>query len=199
MSRVLAGMIPPRGFHYVDPSGYRVPHTGEATSLENLMDLLITYRLENNLPVNDVRLDIENYICNNFPNMCAIQVANSPFYGAALPAPQGQRRVDLVAAWANSLYEHAAKLNLVTENEAMERAARCKGCPCNEAWENECPPCVTNAQRLLTIARQSRDVSDPGKMHYCSYYKFDTRTAVWLDLAHFVPRQNPPEVCWLKA
>lgn len=193
----------PGGWHYKDQSGYRIPHEGELSGPKEVIDAILTYRLQNMRPVGNPEADFHNYVCTTFPTWCVpdagemLQAAN-----AALTGPSGQPRiVDIITAWATALYDHVGKLKLVPINEAEKRSEACRGCPHNVQWQGECPPCVTNAQRLLVIIRQGREATPWRKLHACTCWNFDTRTAVHLEKEHFDISKMPalrPSFCWLK-
>lgn len=187
----------PTGWHFVSPQGYRIPLKGELPSAKAVIDAIMQYRLENNVPVGDPQADMEAFVCSTYPTYCRPknQVVPPPNAG-----PKGGN-VDLIVAWANALYVQVGRLALVPQKEAEERAATCIRCPMQMDWASGCPPCVTSAQRLLSILRQGKDVSTglSGTLKGCSCYGWDNRTAVHLDLSH-LPPVNPasPDFCWVR-
>lgn len=196
MSRIADNIIPPRGFHYVSPTGYRVPATGEAYNEKDLIKRLQQYRLENLLEVGDAQADIENYICSNFPFVCGGNPTNVSVQTHAAVAPGRGTPVDEINRWANALYENPKKVDLVTQNDANIRAHTCARCPLNVAWEHGCGPCIGQAKRLLATLRQGRDVADGDHLRYCSHHHFDTRTAIHMS-EHTLEFGTSPEFCWL--
>lgn len=196
MSRVVDGVIPPQGFHYRSPTGYRVPATGEALNFPDLVEKMVKYRLENHLDVGNAEADAEDYICTNFPNICGIYQNPGNFQAHSVLSAAIGRPVDFINGWVNGLLNNIAKVELVTEAEANSRAVACRKCPYNQEWRNGCGPCVSTAQRGLGTVRQSKDVQNPDDMRYCGLHRIETRTAVWLHRSIFGP-VNAPSHCWL--
>jgi hypothetical protein len=186
----------PGGWHYEDAAGYRIPLRGELPSAQSVIDALMQHRLENNIPVGDPQADMENFVCSRFPTYCRPKTPTLP------PArPHGTRNVDIVTEWANALYVNVGRLALVPAREAQARSETCVRCPMQMSWAEDCPPCVTSAQRLLMILRQGKDVplGPSGTLNGCACHGWDNRTAVWFDRAHLPPKANPgaPEMCWV--
>jgi hypothetical protein len=204
-SRVIPGILPPGGWHYVHIENgqiqYRIPHVSELPSLNAVVDAITHYRLENRLPVGDPQGDYENWLCSTHPRFCREHLFEANHISANLTAPAGQRHVDRINGWANSLYAAVPKLKMVPMAEADQRAQTCLQCPLNVQWEGECPACVTSAQRLLLIIRQGRDSHYGKKLHACSGTGMCTRTAIHIEREHFPPQStyaSLPEPCWLK-
>jgi hypothetical protein len=186
----------PGGWHYAQ-ADYRIPLKGELPSAKAVLDALLKHRLENNLPVGNPEGDLEAYVCEKFPTWCRRGDTVVP-----PPIHPIRRNVDLVIGWANQLYVHVGRLTLVPQKEAEARAAICVRCPMQMRWANECPPCVTSAQRLLTILRQGKDTPQgpSGTLNGCACHGWDNRTAVHLDAVHLPPQANPtaPAECWVR-
>lgn len=197
MSRVSEGIIPPGGWHYRDPGGYRVPATGEAYGLADLVDRVFHYRLENKVPVGDPSADVEKFICETFPAMCGMH--STPRGHFVVNSVSQERQVDVVNAWVNTLltYHDKGQIERVPESEAQARSQACRDCPFNVVYENECGSCVTTAQRGLAIIRSGQDVHGWQKLHFCKHHRFEARTAIWLNRHTFGPA-NSPGNCWLK-
>lgn len=190
-------MILPGGWHY-KCDAYRIPHKGELPNPKEVISGIMTYRLENNLPVGDPEGDLEEYVCANFPAWCR----RAPGEPIPVQTQQGTRNVDLVLMWANEFYTKVGRLQLVPQKEADERAAICASCPLQMDWANDCPPCVTSAQRLMAILRQGKDTIEGnlGGLRGCHAHGWDNRTAVHIDKQHLPPQANPnaPAQCWMR-
>lgn len=194
---IVEGIIPPRGWHYVSPTGYRVPAQGEAHNFLHLVDLISKHRLENRLDVGNPSKDAEEYLCSSFPHVCGGHTNTGSINVHSVSAPSIGRPVDLVNSWANVLLDHKEKVELVPANEANQRSMSCRGCIYNQEWENGCGPCISTARRALAILRQGNDVKEPEQMRYCGLHRIETRTAVWLERRTFGP-VNAPDYCWLR-
>lgn len=197
MSHVVEGIVPPGGWHFKDPSGYRVPATGEAVGFLDLVSMVQKHRLENRLEIGNPEADVEGYLCTTFPHLCGIH--HMPRGAYVVNNAAQERFVDVILAWANTLldYIHQGKVERVPESEANRRGEICRACPFNVVWEDQCGPCTATAQRALATIRSGLDVSHFQRMHYCRHHRFDARTAVWLGRAHF-GASAAPDNCWLR-
>lgn len=177
-------MVMPNGWHY--PQGN---FTVRADTFEDLVEALIQHRLNNKIPVGDVVVDIENYVCSKYPRSCHSTMGN--------PVPLNvspSKMIDSVMKYANEMYGHSHEF--VTDTEANRRAEICRNCACNIAWENACATCVGHAKRLLAVIRQNRDVSQHSKLHQCQVTKHDNRTAVWIK--NNKTHHKVPSNCWME-
>jgi len=195
--QIETSIILPGGWHYKDKAGYRIPLRGELPGAKEVIAAIMQHRLENNIEVGDPQADLENYVCTNFPQWCRRGATQPPIN---INPVQG-RNVDVVITWANALYTTVGRLQLVPQREAEARAQVCEACPAQMMWENDCPPCVTSAQRLLSILRQGRD-TQPGlssTLHGCALYKWDNRTACHVDKVHLNTQEvGAPPPCWAR-
>jgi hypothetical protein len=195
---IVTEMILPGGWHFISKDGYRIPLKSELPGPRDVIDAMVSYRLENNLPVGDPEGDLEEYVCNAYPTWCRRES------GAPRPIQErpNLRNVDLVIGWANELYTKVGRLQLIPQKEAEERATICKACPKQMDWARDCPNCVTSAQRLLNILRQGKDTAvaqTADAVRGCSIYGWDNRTACHLDKQHLPQQPNPgaPAECWM--
>lgn len=192
------GRILPGGWHYNDPSGYRIPLKGELPNPGAVIEALMSYRLENNLPVGSPEADLEEFVCATYPTWCR----RTPDAPRPLKERVPARNVDLVIGWANELYTKVGRLQLIPQKEAEERATTCRACPLQMNWSSDCPPCVTSAQRLLSILRQGKDTAaaQDGQLKGCAAFGWDNRTACHIDRQHLPPQPNPnaPAECWMR-
>lgn len=198
MSRLIEGMILPGGWHYKDPTGYRIPHTSELPGPREVVDAILEFRLENQLPAGNPEADLENYVCTTFPHFCSDPLT-TPVPNSQNQIIVGNKFVDIIALWANSLYDQAGRMTLVTNKEAEQRSVACMNCPMQTVWEGDCPRCVENAQRITKIVRQGKEVTHWRKLHGCAAQGFCTRTAVHIDRQYLGPT-NPtaPDYCWMR-
>lgn len=199
MNRIIQGLLPPSGWHYKDAQeGYRVPHQGEAANVQDLSDRLQEYRLQNQLPVGDPLGDIEAYICSNFPRNCTPHEQGQEPIQQNASNPSSNRFVDTIALWAKGIYQNQDR-RLMPLSEAEQRAQACLRCPLNQPWENDCPNCVLNAQRILAIIRQGKDVGTHRKLHGCRAHGSCTRTSVHIEREFLGPvAEGAPDYCWMR-
>jgi hypothetical protein len=193
-TKVIQGMIPPGGWHYMQDSKYRI----ESDCFANLVKAVQNWRIENGRPIDDPIKDIEDFICKMSPRNC--NLGASPIASVSvinLMSAGTQRMVDNIAIWVVDRSKTGYK-TLVSIQDASKRAEGCIKCPMNVKWEYECGPCVTHAQRLLGSLRQHKECDRSEKLHACKIFKHCNRTAVWLKEEEFEKRSDAPFNCWLK-
>lgn len=194
----------PGGWHYDQPlnngSIQRLPPMeGAIGTYDELLQYVLTWRLENNYPVGDVRADVEEYICKNFPRQCVdISIQSVDLIDQFLKNPPGTRFIDKIIDWATKLAYRSVEL--VHSGTASQRTLACLGCQYNKDWENSCPQCVTKAHQLLGLIRKGNDI--PGqwrKLKACHLFGHCNRTAVWLKKKELPESdKTPPPNCWIQ-
>jgi hypothetical protein len=192
---VTEGMIPHNGWHYISQSP---PYRVDEYSYTGLQTAVLNYRIENHLPVGDVKADVDNYICSNWPRQCQ---DNSNYYTPqqTSPHPNSQLRlVDRITEHLNRVYQHGQGTELVLQAEAERRASICAGCPYNVQWEVGCAACVGNVTRLGILVRRARETSQSEGMHGCQILGHWNRTAVFLDMQQIGNTAELPDFCWAK-
>lgn len=184
-------LVPPGGWHYwqgdVRLDGY---------TLEALYKVVEDYRAENHLPIEDVRGDVNSYLCGNFPNYCygAVSVAVT----SMTPPTQQSELLNDVMVWARNILTSQKQIRLVSHELAEARARTCLNCPKNVGYRTGCGSCTTATDRLSASIRQGRDTQSTKKLRGCSVLRHDNRAAVFFDKEHFEVTNSVPENCWLK-
>ena len=187
MPKVILGMIPPSGWHYVE-SDVRL----DAHSFPNLISVVENYRAENHLPIGDVEGDVTSYICSNYPHFCH----GVDMVSITSVNPSGDLLND-IQTWAKNLQNATKPIMFVTDELAEERAKTCRGCPNNSNWRGGCSSCIASTDRLSASVRQGRDTESSAVLGGCSIMRHDNRTAIFLDREELQKASNLPDNCWV--
>jgi hypothetical protein len=193
----------PNGWHFNQPLNdgtlQRLPPVeGSIGAYEELLQYVLTWRLENNYPVGDVRGDVDNYICTNFPRQCnQISIQSYDVLDNFLKNPPGTRFIDKIIDWATG-YAYRT-VEVVHKATADQRSLSCIGCQYNKDWENSCPQCVTKAYQLLGLIRKGKEAERWRKLKACHLFGHCNRTAVWLKKKELpLSSHVPPPNCWIQ-
>lgn len=187
----------PGGWAYLQDGTFRI----EAESYEELLDNVREWRLQNGKPVGDVETEVESYICNTYPRQCRNRSTGSapPRWAQAIIPNRAtvNKFVDRITQWALGVSKHPDSKNLMEDGLANQRAERCQICPQNDTWENNCPSCVTNAQRLLALIRRGKEHASWRKLHGCKAMGHCNRTAIYLPSSLVTETPETPPECWI--
>src|SRR5262245_6364738 len=210
---VMTGVMMPGGWH-IKENGKMIVE--EAVSYEDLISQLARYRAVNQLPLGDPQLDVDHYICSNFPNMC----------GGRMPVPDPEEGIDpielsygqpvkktpreRVMQWAANRMQRSGQIEFVDSETADKRGAICLACPMRRKWDEPiegCPGCVAyveEAESYLVRIRANKQsecsLLNAGQM--CDIAGHDIETACWLEEPALRHRRNYegrfPEFCWMR-
>lgn len=173
----------------------------DASGRDELYEAVQEWRLQNQVPVGNVIQDVDNFTCARHPMQCQGVVDGQSLEKPIYYAPnKGQRFIDKLTSWANSMIRSSAISNLEPHEIAQARAKICIACPRNTEWRNGCGNCVSNAQRLFTMICKGKSIKDIGdKVKGCTSYNHCNSTAVWLLPEAFkdVPSTDVPSACWV--
>lgn len=185
----------PDGWHFIQEGQFRI----DAGSYKDLLDAVQNWRIQNSRPVGDVDGDVIDYICTKFPQQCQMTPAVVA-QAVQIFRQVGQRFVDAIIEWAHRVRGNPIVQRIETDREAERRGGICLNCVHNKEWENSCPNCVTEANRLLVMIRRNKDLAPSlaKRMHGCKIQNHCNRTAVWLPKEVFIPSPELPPHCWLK-
>ena len=187
MPKVILGMIPPSGWHYVE-SDVRL----DAHSFPNLISVVENYRAENHLPIGDVEGDVTSYICSNYPHFChGVDMVTITSVN-----PSGELLND-IQTWSRNIQNSGKPVMYVTDELAEERAKTCRGCVNNVNWRGGCSSCISATERLCANVRQARDTDSSAVLGGCNVMRHDNRTAIFLDKEELQTTSNLPSNCWL--
>lgn len=190
MAKPIIGMIPPNGWHFKEGDvvlkGY---------SLENLYHVVTNYRAENHLPLNDVRGDVDSFLCSNHPNNC--HGVDMVVVTSVVPPNRSSELLNDITVWAKNILHSKSPVDMVPDDVADKRAKTCLSCPKNLNWRAGCGACIIAADRLSASIRQARETKSTPVLGGCSVMRHDNRSAVFFDKKHFTLNNNLPAECWL--
>ena len=185
-------MIPPGGWHFIQSD---VKITG--SSLDDLYEAVQNFRVDNNLPLGDVKGDVDRYICGTYPTYChgvdhvSINVESRNRITASAELLQD------ITTWANNVLRGTTPHQLVSDDEAERRSKICISCPSNVNWRAGCSSCIVSADRICAAVRQGRETHTTRILGGCHQLRHDNRTAVFLDKEVLATGANLPTNCWL--
>jgi len=208
MMRVIAGVVPPGGWHYKQPLNSSPQRPQQqligAASYEALVENVFQFRLNNLQMVESgsatrelVVQDIQFYICGNWPRHCTGAKAEfSQTPGAPISKPAYARPLTRIEDWLTLLSER--QLRWVDQGRALERAKVCVACPLNRPWRTGCAPCNDNADRRAMLILGSRSTGLESQLRSCLAYGTLLKLSVWLEEDFTGPRNRPepPQECW---
>ena len=206
MARVKDTIVPPGGWHFIQPlSGGRSLKV-KAASFESLVTNVLTTRLENDITPGDARQEVEDYICGLSKGQCSAVPkprSSAPATPTAEKPPgMAERWVDVILAWANKTTRNRTGMGGVTSLAvAEERAAQCATCPLNKRWQNACPQCVVKTQQVLNRLHQGvrlQTKTTVARVGGCSHHRWDNETAAFLAEPESGKQTdtNPVAGCW---
>lgn len=196
MGKVIEGKIMPTGWNYIEGCNEKF-EGGDVIrggSYDELLENIMEYRVANNLPVGNPRLDAEKQICARYPTQCK---GYSPYTDPNIPQAREIRMIDRIARWAASIIDKAGRRKVRPE-EAERRAEICTHCDQNVNWLSGCTGCVKNAERLCALIRGSSESSKQTALRACRILGHCNRTAIWLDLEFINKADSLPNHCWAK-
>ncbi len=168
-------VIPPGGFHFIEktPTGeFKI----ESTSLASVQAALLTYRLNNNVPVGNPQQEVVDYICNNWPHFCSDNA--EPYLVPANPISREAHLSRRVSDWTRQIFDLGSD-NTVAPAEAERRAAICAACPLNADFHaGACGPCVESLERIGFVWLRNRKTSFDEKLGGCKACGSFNRVAV---------------------
>jgi hypothetical protein len=180
-------VIPPGGFRFFQrlPNGSMMLFVG--LGKEDLIKQVTTFRLNNNIDLGDVAVEIDKGIS-----------------GASHKVPGDQRTLrERVTGWkSNRAYK---PLEFVEPEEAERRAKICVDCPYNRVkYADDCIECFSSVERDLYAMRQGKGTEQDPWLGACEVCGHENKTAVHLDGADLLHRKNfeselkekKPD-CWL--
>ena len=189
MAKVIQGVIPPTGFHYMQ-SDVRL----EGYSLEDLIKTVSNFRAENNLPAGDPSGDVADYICSNWPHFCHSVDRVTINVGSSV---QQNELLNDIQVWARNLLTSDRERILVGDELAEARAKICRACPSNVNWRGGCSSCISATERISANLRQARDTTSTPVLGGCKTLRHDNRTAVFLQPDELSVSADLPADCWL--
>lgn len=192
------GIVPSGGWHYKQPwqDGFHV--IGGPGWTPDLVVLHTThFRIEQNLPMGDVALDVAEYIRSVSPqNDLRKRVAYDPMKTKARPI---RPLVERAREWISFKRFKPVRL-LTTTDEPRKRATRCANCAHNiREWHSSCEPCNEKLKHEGINLRQRAKYDMDAKLGVCRLYGMYVPAAIFLDKDELPERlENSPSLCWVQ-
>jgi hypothetical protein len=155
---------PNGGFRFPrDPSSDRRDEKAMITGgdIGHLVQRVAEYRIINELPLGDVRAEVEDWICRNVPSECVPSRPRSLAAGLIVRGAELARFVDAMLHWMTTA-------DLVPQEEAERRAETCANCRFNQQLSDvSCAGCYGLAGIILRIIGNRKTRVD-GCLAYCA-------------------------------
>lgn len=191
MATPIHGFKPPGGWHYKDGDVLL-----EANTLNELYDIVESFRAENYLNAGDVKGDINAFLCGSYPNYC--HGVDMVIVTSVSPPNRESELLSDITTWSKNILNSNKQVHLVSSELAEARARICLDCPRNINWRSGCGACVTATERLSASIRKARDTASTPRLGGCAVLRHDNRSAVFFDAEHLEISGNLPDKCWLK-
>lgn len=198
MSRVKLGVVPPSGWHFPVGPKQTAPVIS-AESLDRLEELVRQYRIDNSIKIGRPDIDIEKYICGNWPHYCIpVDQLTKPQL-KEMQEPVTKPLIERVLQWVSNRYSLGGTFALVPQSEAIRRASICSQCPQNREWRTNCGPCNEQVERHSLLVRQNATTPFHRRLLGCSAAGHDNQTAIWLKPKQLQHRKHYPlpSNCWM--
>jgi hypothetical protein len=201
MREVIESVVMPGGWHKPekDRLGRDMPQPIRADTYQKLIEAVIQFRVDNVIPIGDVRRDVNDYICSNFPHMC------HPVTGAVVQVsidhhPTGTKTLtDNMIQWLDGAITNHSSEHLEMSLEAQRRAEICIKCRFNTQWNSSCGSCLEAVNRMSSIIRMGNDTPRGHKLKACQILQHENRSAVWLRRERINQSLDLPAHCWAKS
>lgn len=193
----MPGVVPPGGFYFFSGESKII-----APTLEDLITAVTNDRINNNHPIGNPALDINEAICSNFPASCIEMVSDCAAEERDLASPLGRTLLDSVRLTTKLGAAKAGETKLETREVASDRSAICLNCPENVPVQaiTTCTPCVAELDRQALLIRQNNPI--PIGLGICRATFQDNRFAVYMpDEALTRSKRkldDTPDFCWLR-
>lgn len=202
MSRVKHSIIPPGGWHYLQPVEGEEPLRLDAASYEELLSVVIRERINGGIDTSTVEKDVEDYICGLSPWQCSKPAGCLKPKTAKVKSRKITELINRILTWMDRVYQCRDR-EFVSQGEAERRAEICRGCPQNVYWHVDCGPCNTKVEHALFLLRGGRHTSSDIKLERkgCRAIGFCHRTAVHIDFEEMslpIEAESAPDHCWAK-
>lgn len=149
---------------------------GIGSDFAQLLTSCSAWRKANGLPVGlHFEDELETEVCRHYPNECTMDTTN-------LPQPKGTIDGSVIASGSRVLLEHILNgRQLVSQEEANQRAAICMKCPWRVSMRHGCGgPC--GAIVAIISATASKDTVPPLGNYSCGICRCFLKAAAFLPL-----------------
>lgn len=196
LSRIIQGRVMPGGWHVMTDNKVGGKTRIDGDTLPDVLEHLISYRLDNVIPLGDPLKDIEEYVCGNWPDFCHKVFGATVVVNVNLPSQPTRTLLDRIIIWIEAQTKNLSPEVLVTRDEAQRRAEICERCPMNVKWKESCSTCNENISRLVSVMRLGQSLPRDKKLLACSAFGHENRAAVWLKRERIGSVANLPSNCW---
>lgn len=198
--QIRTAMVLPGGWHYSQMLEGKLVKV-EADSFEDLMNLVFQFRMDNQIEVGNVRKDIEDYICQNFPRWCQTFHVDVQDVEDQATLQFGDSYVHSIIKWGETIetmLNNNPRVEMKPKIIADERAEACIGCPFNQHYLGKCPRCDAKARRVFTFIRENKMSRYWKKLGGCKCFNHCNHTAVFLPKEMLRMTEGVPDRCWIK-
>lgn len=160
--------------------------------LDDLAANVASFRAKNQLPEGEPLREVIEYLCASNGGLC--KAKHQPVVVQAAPsasAAEGRKFDDRILDWSASWLE--AFRGQIAPEEIRRRAAACRVCPLNRAYNPTCGPCKRRLQRAMdaVIGGFPRDAMKG--LGACGHYVWENRLACGSDICG---DGDAPAGCW---
>lgn len=196
-------VVPPGGYHYLQPLGDGSYSRIEGGSYDHLVDLILRYRLANGILLppecaatpEGVHSDYNAWACRQWPWLCTAHREAPP---ATIESASGLSGFEMLLARAQRWVDWARTrpLDWVDQKRAHDRALVCQGCPQNVYWETNCSACNTNLTLSVRALKGARRTGLEDALRGCRAFGTIQELAVWLAQPGGDSKYPAPAACW---
>jgi len=179
--KIKPDLYPLSGYSYSDPDG--VKHL--ANNLRGLVKSVSAYRVRVGRALGDPEQDILKQLCARQPKLCTEYV----------PAHDAGALTRIVASNAAFVFSQKT-FEKVPAAEASLRAETCLRCRSNVSWGADCPPCLKNADDMISKMLEKLPKNKALKNRACLHALDDLQLAVWKTEGKPVLNPPPGSNCW---
>lgn len=164
----------PSGWHCLADCGLydAAPLLIRAGTFNDLVISVMNYRIANMLPVEDVRREVEEWICRNTKARCRV----------LSPPANAVREITVsdVWRWLKTMAAWTKNLTLVSQEEADARAEKCAGCT-KQADAVGCWGCSQLSEKVFSLIGFRRTRFD-AQLKSCSVCGCNNASQAWVPL-----------------
>lgn len=168
-----------------------------AQSADDLLNQVMTLRVENAMPMGDPVSDICAYIRANSPVNDAFRFGR-PQHGEVKTTSVREivPLLERMKIWLVAMARRHVKL--LREDDAYKRGEICASCPQNIKWQTSCDSCNSDIDYRSNNLRQRPKFLLDKKLRGCRLYGFPCQSAIFIDRDNLPPRHDKaPDACWI--
>lgn len=199
--RVITSMVPPNGFHYLQPLETGQYQRIDGRSYEELIEKIFQFRLQqielvpSGTAIKErVEADYMHWVCSRWPRACTGAIGELPPEPAREQKLGYYRPTQRVEDWFKLL--GTRQLEWVDQATAYRRAKICMECPLNQNWATNCGPCNQNIRTKALLLRGSHKLGLESQLRACLGFGWLNEIAVWLSDGFREASRTIPPKCW---